>query len=223
MAMPTINSVTNNKPMCQRMSNETMCKHMISMVYAGTSVAELIQASGRSKSTIYKLFREHYATPDCAAHKKLLKKLRENEAKMAEAQKLNLVPVKPSFVIVTETGALMKHLAEIKAFGTEVFVPEFCFTKELAKIRRHNILADEAWEEIHSNSDMFHHISPITEEVFAEVPACMKTRVIGIIALMCEMWASGFKVKLFTTSQDVKQAALMQELGSDVEVILLES
>ena len=111
------NAITSpaNKPMCQRMSNETMCKTLITMVYDGVPTEELLRASGRSKSTIYRLFREHYATPNCAAHKKLLKKLRENDAKMAEAQRLNLVPVKPSFVIVTETGALMKHMDKILA------------------------------------------------------------------------------------------------------------
>ena len=84
------NAITSpaNKPMCQRMSNETMCKTLITMVYDGVPTEELLRASGRSKSTIYRLFREHYATPNCAAHKKLLKKLRENDAKMAEAQRL---------------------------------------------------------------------------------------------------------------------------------------
>ena len=84
------NAITSpaNKPMCQRMSNETMCKTLITMVYDGVPTEELLRASGRSKNTIYRLFREHYATPNCAAHKKLLKKLRENDAKMAEAQRL---------------------------------------------------------------------------------------------------------------------------------------
>ena len=51
----------------------------------------------------------------------------------------------------------------------------------------------------------------------------MKTRVTGIISLMCEMWTNNLKVKLFTTSQDVYEMALKQGLGSDVEVVLLEN
>ena len=38
-----------------------------------------------------------------------------------------------------------------------------------------------------------------------------------------EMWTNNLKVKLFTTSQDVYEAALKQGLGSDVEVVLLEN
>ena len=219
------NAITSptNKPMCQRMSNETMCKTLITMVYDGVPTEELLRASGRSKSTIYRLFREHYATPNCAAHKKLLKKLRENDAKMAEAQRLNLVPVKPSFVIVTETGALMKHMDKILASGAEVFIPQFCVTKELVKLSRHNNLAEEALEEIMSNPSIFHKICQLNEKVFTVIPEGMKTRVTGIISLMCEMWTNNLKVKLFTTSQDVYEMALKQGLGSDVEVVLLEN
>jgi len=161
--------------------------------------------------------------PNCAAHKKLLKKLRENDAKMAEAQRLNLVPVKPSFVIVTETGALMKHMDKILASGAEVFIPQFCVTKELVKLSRHNNLAEEALEEIMSNPSIFHKICQLNEEVFTVIPEGMKTRVTGIISLMCEMWTNNLKVKLFTTSQDVYEMALKQGLGSDVEVVLLEN
>lgn len=142
---------------------------------------------------------------------------------MAEAQRLNLVPVKPSFVIVTETGALMKHMDKILASGAEVFIPQFCVTKELVKLSRHNNLAEKALEEIMSNPSIFHKICQLNEEVFTVIPEGMKTRVTGIISLMCEMWTNNLKVKLFTTSQDVYEMALKQGLGSDVEVVLLEN
>lgn len=67
------NAITSptNKPMCQRMSNETMCKTLITMVYDGVPTEELLRASGRSKSTIYRLFREHYATPKLCSSQKV--------------------------------------------------------------------------------------------------------------------------------------------------------
>lgn len=45
------NAITSpaNKPMCQRMSNETMCKTLITMVYDGVPTEELLRASGREQ------------------------------------------------------------------------------------------------------------------------------------------------------------------------------
>lgn len=207
------------QPMYKRMSNSTMCKQMIAMVYSGASMLDLIKASGRCESTIYRLFHEHYAKPGCAAHKKLLKQLRENTAKMREAQNLSLVPQKPDFVIVTETGALMKHLKEIKDEGAEVFIPKFCIN-ELIKLGVNNTDAILALQEIRSHEEIFHTIYLPNEVLMVDPPVETKPRIIGVVATVCEMWVNGFNVKLITTSRNINQVTFMQELGPNVEVVL---
>lgn len=151
-------------------------------------------------------------------YRELIAKEKANrEALLAQAREVISDEDEVDEVIVTETGALIKKgSAGIMDESLPIFVPFFCI-RELEKLSRNCLEAEKVLAYYGSG-----RITTINlryrEELFSEPSfAVSKSRTIGIVALVCELWTQGYKVRLSTTSKEV--AKLAKEQGIDDLII----
>ncbi len=124
-------------------------------------------------------------------------------------------------VIVTETGALIKRgSAEVLAATLPIFIPLFCI-RELEKLSASCLEAEHILA-FYGAGGLNTVNLRYKEELFCEPSfPVTKNRTIGVVAVCCELWVQGYKVRLLTSSREV--AKLAEEQGINDLIIDLVS
>lgn len=119
-------------------------------------------------------------------------------------------------VILIETGYLMRTGPQgIMSESLPIFMPYFCMG-ELEKLARTQKMARDLLTFIHGYNKITTLNLRGKEEIFSEPEKLVKSRVPGVVATACFLWAEGYQVRLLTNSSEIEKLANNQEIGINV-------
>lgn len=190
--------------MSKSMGNNTRIQKTITMIRKGATWEQVEEKLGCTRAYLQKLLRTSYYKTD-KRYNNLLALARKNAAEAKRKEKENTV-------IVAETGALLRSFVPDEK--SPAFVPAFC-KKEISK----NAEKEGADATSILENPNITWTPKIKERLECLPWKTVKPRIIGIIALCCDMARDGKKVKLYTGSRMIADLAIKQKLSIEVKIV----